>query len=81
LGFRDTVKHARPIVAAERPLSTAALANGTYLPMSETSDQPGSESVQASVLGPVLRVLNELVAGRFLLEYAHGGGVGVLYYL
>ncbi len=37
--------------------------------------------VSGSVLGPVLRVLNELVAGGFLTEYAIGGGVGVLYYI
>jgi hypothetical protein len=34
-----------------------------------------------NVLGPVLRVLNELVTGGFLGEYAIGGGVGVLYYV
>lgn len=34
-----------------------------------------------SVLGPVLRVLNELVADGYLKQYAIGGGVGVLYYV
>jgi hypothetical protein len=33
------------------------------------------------VLGPVLRVLNELVTGGLLMDYAIGGGVGVLYYV
>ncbi len=33
------------------------------------------------VLGPVLRVLNELVTGGLLMDYAIGSGVGVLYYV
>lgn len=47
--------------------------------MMDREIQPES-GIGGSVLGPVLRVLNELVAGGFLTEYAIGGGVGVLYY-
>ena len=37
--------------------------------------------MRGSVLGPVLRVLNDLVAKGLLAECAIGGGVGVLYYI
>ena len=47
--------------------------------MTDSSNQ--ADEVGGSVLAPVLRVLNELVAGGFLTEYAIGGGVGVLYYV
>jgi hypothetical protein len=46
------------------------------------SDQPQQTGeIGGSVLGPVLRVLNDLVDGGFLKEYAIGGGIGVLYYI
>lgn len=41
----------------------------------------GEAELGGSVLAPVLHVLDELVAGGFLTEYAIGGGVGVLYYV
>lgn len=46
------------------------------------TDEPNrTGEVGGSVLGPVLRVLDELVAGGFLTKYAIGGGIGVLYYV
>lgn len=45
------------------------------------ADESKPDDIRADVLAPVLRVLNELVAGGFLTEYAIGGGVGVLYYI
>ena len=43
------------------------------------TEQPNDEGgIGCSVLAPVLCVLNELVAGGFLTEYAIGGGIGVL---
>lgn len=33
-----------------------------------------------SVIAPVLRVLNDLLAHRLLEDYAIGGGIAVLYY-
>lgn len=47
--------------------------------MTDQSNRTGQ--IGGSVLAPVLRVLNELVAGGFLTNYAIGGGVGVLYYV
>lgn len=46
------------------------------------SDQPRQiGEIGGSVLRPVLRVLNDLLDGGFLRDYAIGGGVGVLYYI
>ena len=44
-------------------------------------DESKSDEIGAGVLAPALRVLNELVTGGFLTEYAISGGVGVLYYV
>ena len=44
-------------------------------------DESRADEINAEVLAPVLRVLNELVTGGFLTTYAIGGGVGVLYYV
>ena len=47
----------------------------------ERADESKADKINAEILAPVLRVLNELVTGGFLTEYAIGGGVGVLYYV
>jgi hypothetical protein len=46
------------------------------------TDEPNrTDEIGASVLAPVLAVLNDLVRDGFLREYAIGGGVGLLYYI